>query len=137
MSPQPTSHFAHRRSPPIPIRPGFLGFLLAPPGLLAQADSALPGLVERLAAMTAVTGYEQRLTDTLIALLPGAVRDWAGNVVLTLGAGTRQRVAVCPLDKPGYAVAGIREDGSGRPAGESQVCPGAAGPGPGRPGIGQ
>jgi putative aminopeptidase FrvX len=32
-------------------------------------------------------------------------------VVLTLGAATRQRAAICPLDEPGYAVGGIRADG--------------------------
>jgi len=111
MSPQPTSHFACIRSPFSLIRLSFLGYLLVPSVLVAQADSALPGLVERLAAMTAVTGYEQRMVDTLVTLLPGAVRDRAGNVVLTLGAGTRQRAAVCPLDEPGYAVGGIRADG--------------------------
>jgi hypothetical protein len=111
MSPQPTSHFGYRPPPSIVLRLTFLGYLLAPPALVAQADSALPALVERLTTMTAVTGYEQDLADTLVALLPGAVRDRAGNVVLTLGAGTRQRAAVCPLDEPGYVVGGIRADG--------------------------
>jgi hypothetical protein len=111
MSPQPTSHFARRASAFTVIRLTFLGCLGAPAALAAQADSALPGLIERLAAMTAVTGYEQRMADTLVALLPGAVRDRAGNVVLTLGVATRQRAAVCPLDEPGYVVGGIREDG--------------------------
>ncbi len=111
MSRQPTSHFAHRASALSVIRLTVLGYLLAPPALVAQTDSALPGLIERLAAMTAVTGYEQPMADTLVTLLPGAVRDRAGNVVLTLGAATRQRAAVCPLDEPGYVVGGIREDG--------------------------
>ncbi|HEY7637812.1 MAG TPA: hypothetical protein VH763_19870 [Gemmatimonadales bacterium] len=82
-----------------------------PGTLTAQTDSGFAQLVERLAAMTAVTGYEQNMAGNLVALLPGAVRDRAGNVVLTLGAGTRQRAAVCPLDEPGYAVGGIRSDG--------------------------
>lgn len=111
MNPQPTSHVAPRRCPSILVRLAFLGYVLAPPALVAQADSTLPGLIDRLTAMTSVTGYEQRMVDTLVALLPGAVRDRAGNVVLTFGAGTRQRAAVCPLDEPGYAVGGIRVDG--------------------------
>jgi hypothetical protein len=111
MSPQPTSRFRYPRSTFSPIRLSLLSSLLAPSVLVAQADSALPGLVERLSAMTAVTGYEQHVADTLMTLLPEAVRDRAGNVVLTLGAGTRQRAVVCPLDEPGYVVGGIRADG--------------------------
>ena len=72
MSPQPTSHFIYRRSPPHLIRLTVLGYLLAPSALVAQAHSGLSELVERLAAMTAVTGYEQHMVDTLLGLLPGA-----------------------------------------------------------------
>src|ERR1051326_8587540 len=110
MSSRLTSYFANSLSPPVLVQLTLLGCLLAPPALLAQVDAALPGLMERLAAMTAVTGYEQRMADTLLTLLPGSTRDRAGNVVLTLGAATRQRAVVCPLDEPGYVVGGIRED---------------------------
>jgi len=41
----------------------------------------------RFAGMTAVTGYEQAMTDSLLALLPGSTRDRIGNVTLTLGRG--------------------------------------------------
>ena len=81
-------------------------------------------LTARLAAMTAVTGYEQDMVDTLLSLVPGARRDRAGSAVLTLGAGSPRRLVVCPLDEPGYVVGGIRADGyltlrrvGGRPPG--------------------
>ena len=71
------------------------GSPLAAPG----AEPALPDLAVRLAAMTAVTGYEQRLVDSLLALLPGAARDRAGNAVVVLGAGARRRLVACPVER--------------------------------------
>ena len=68
-------------------------------------------LAGRLAGLSAVTGLEQRLVDTLVSLLPGSRRDRAGNAVLTLGSGKSRRLAVCPMDEPGYVVGHVREDG--------------------------
>jgi putative aminopeptidase FrvX len=61
--------------------------------------------------MTAVSGYERAMTDSVAAMLPGATRDRAGNIVLTLGAGEPRRLIACPLDEPGFVVGGIRADG--------------------------
>jgi hypothetical protein len=78
----------------------------------AQTPAASPGdLAVRLAGMTAVTGYEQAMVDTLLTLLPGAERDRAGNAVLAFGNGAPRRLAVCPLDETGYAVGRVRPDG--------------------------
>ena len=85
--------------------------------LLLQASAptsttpAPAALAVRFAGMTAVTGHEQRVVDTLLTLLPGATRDRAGNAVLRLGSGQPARLAACPLDEPGYVVGGIRDDG--------------------------
>jgi putative aminopeptidase FrvX len=80
-------------------------------------------LARRLAGMSAVTGLEQQLVDTLLSLVPGSRRDRAGNAVLSIGAGASRRLAVCPLDEPGYVVGRVRDDGyltlrrsPGRPA---------------------
>ncbi len=82
------------------------------PALTAQTpDSEVAALAGRLTAMTAVTGYEQRVVDTLLALLPGGSRDRAGNAVAVLGRGAGRRLVVCPLDEPGYVVGGLRADG--------------------------
>jgi putative aminopeptidase len=79
---------------------------------MAQApDPVLAGLALRLSAMTAVTGYEQRMIDSLIALLPGAARDRAGNAVVVVGAGGRRRLVACPVSEPGFIVGGVRSDG--------------------------
>lgn len=80
-----------------------------------MAAQSVPGpvddLARRLAGLSAVTGLEQQLVDTLISLLPGSRRDRAGNAVLTLGSGKSRRLAVCPVDEPGYVVGHVRDDG--------------------------
>jgi len=80
---------------------------LAAPARAQRPDS----LVLRLAAMTAVTGYEDAMADSLRALLPGSRADRAGNVVWTRGSGAPVRVAICPLDEVGYVVGGITAEG--------------------------
>ena len=65
----------------------------------------------RLAAMTAVTGYEQSLIDSMLVLLPGGVRDHAGDAVMVLGGGPRRRLVACPVSEPGFVVGQVREDG--------------------------
>jgi len=68
-------------------------------------------LAVRFAGMTAVTGFEQAMTDTLLALLPGSTRDRIGNVTLTLGRGAPKRLVSCSLDEIGYAVGNITDAG--------------------------
>ena len=71
----------------------------------------LPALVTRLSSMTAVSGYESAIADSVQRLLPGSTRDRLGNVVLTLGSGEPRRLAYCGLDEPGYVVGNITDDG--------------------------
>ncbi len=83
---------------------------------------ATADLTDRLLAMTAITGYEQAMADSLLSVLPGAALDRAGNVVVVAGSGRPKRLAVCPMDELGYVIGNIREDGwltlrrVGRPA---------------------
>lgn len=65
----------------------------------------------RFAGWTAVTGFERAVTDSLLTLLPGSVRDRFGDVILTLGRGTPKRLASCDIDEPGYVVGNITDDG--------------------------
>jgi putative aminopeptidase len=99
-----------------------LGAALLLSGVFPAAGQSLPGpgrgeegqlsdLAMRLASMSAVTGYERALVDTVLRLLPGSARDRAGNAWVTVGGGKGRRLVVCPLDEPGYVVGGIREDG--------------------------
>ena len=90
---------------------GVLLWIAQPVLAVAQERDSLPVLIGRLTSITAVTGYEQAMVDTILRLLPGAVRDRAGNARLQLGGGSAKRLVVCPMDEPGYVVGNIREDG--------------------------
>jgi len=83
--------------------------------LLALAAPAraqdLDSLVVRLADMSAVSGLEDAMAESLLAALPGSALDRAGNVVWTRGSGTPARVALCPMDEVGYVVGAITPDG--------------------------
>ncbi|HEY3221750.1 MAG TPA: hypothetical protein VGJ80_13550 [Gemmatimonadales bacterium] len=72
---------------------------------------SVDSLAIRFSGMTAVTGYEQAVTDSLLALLPGSTRDRLGNVTLTLGRGGPKRLVYCNLDETGYVVGNITDDG--------------------------
>src|SRR5256886_5740705 len=82
---------------------------LPPVRLFAQGD--LDRLALRFASMTAVTGLEQAMVDSLRALFPGSTRDHVGNVTLTLGQGSPKRLFTCPLDEVGFVVGNILPDG--------------------------
>ncbi|MDH4130257.1 MAG: hypothetical protein OEV95_00460 [Gemmatimonadota bacterium] len=77
----------------------------------ATAQHSVDSLAVRLSAMTAVSGFEQAMADTLLSMLPGSARDRAGNVVLTLGTGAPRRLVACPMDEPGFVVGRVRPDG--------------------------
>ena len=83
-------------------------FAVLTASLSAQtADS----LAIRFSGMTAVTGYEQALSDSLLSLLPGSSRDRIGNVTLVLGRGSPRRLVYCSIDEIGYVVGNISDDG--------------------------
>src|SRR6184192_4359432 len=86
-------------------------FLFAVPLFRLSAQSDLDRLTLRITSMTAVTGLEQAMTDSLLALLPGSTRDRTGNVTLTLGQGAPKRLLQCPLDEVGYVVGNITGEG--------------------------
>ena len=79
--------------------------------LLVLALQNPESLSVRFAGMTAITGYEQAVTDSLLVLLPGSTRDRTGNVTLTLGRGSPKRLVYCNLDEVGYVVGNITDDG--------------------------
>ena len=88
-----------------------LGVVAARESVAQADDSSVSSLAARLSSLSAVTGYEQAVVDTILRLLPGSTRDRAGNARLQLGGGTVKRLIVCPLDEPGYVVGAVREDG--------------------------
>src|SRR5437870_12977109 len=93
-------------------RRGFLTLVLSvSPTVRLSAQGDVDRLALRFASMTAVTGLEQAMVDSLRALFPGSTRDQAGNVTLTLGQGSPKRLFTCPLDEVGYVVGNILPDG--------------------------
>jgi putative aminopeptidase FrvX len=91
------------------VAPLVIAFTALPPS--RPTAERLDTLAVRLAAMTAVTGFEQDMGDSLLALLPGAARDPTGDVTLSLGRGSPRRLAYCAVDEPGYVVGGVTPDG--------------------------
>lgn len=81
------------------------------PLLILLALQTPESLSVRFSGMTAVTGYEQAVADSLLALLPGSTRDRIGNVTLVLGRGSPKRLVYCTLDEIGYVVGNITDEG--------------------------
>ena len=94
------------------LGPAWLAILLltgSVQGQQGQPDVAT--IAARLAPLSAVTGYERALVDTLLRLIPQSTRDRAGNARVGLGGTRAKRLVACPLDEPGYVVGGLRDDG--------------------------
>jgi putative aminopeptidase FrvX len=72
---------------------------------------SLDSLVIRLAAMSAVTGFEDAMAESLLAVLPDATADRAGNVVWERGSGAPVRIAICEIDEMGYVVGSVTAEG--------------------------
>jgi putative aminopeptidase len=102
---------------------GTLGFLLAAP---SRAQEAGPRWC-RLGTTPAVSGYEQQLVEEIRSQLGGlpAKTDNMGNLLVTIGSGSPQRLIVTPLDEPGYVVSGITPDGYLRVQRLPQAAPNA------------
>src|SRR5689334_20243364 len=62
-------------------------------------------------ALDAPPGWEQLATDSIMRAMPGWKRDALGNLVLRKGSGSPRRVVACALDRPGFAVTEITDDG--------------------------
>src|SRR6266516_1654182 len=93
------------------ITMAFIALLSVYPAIRLFAQSSVDQLALRFAGMTAVTGLEQAMTDTLLTLVPGSTRDRAGNVTMSLGKGVPKRLVACALDEVGYVVGNITADG--------------------------
>jgi putative aminopeptidase FrvX len=56
-------------------------------------------------------GWEHLTTDTILQAMPGWKRDALGNLILRKGSGNPRRVIACGLDRPGFAVTEITDEG--------------------------
>jgi putative aminopeptidase len=62
-------------------------------------------------ALDAPPGWEHLATDTILQATPGWKRDALGNLILRKGSGSPRRVVACGLDRPGFAVTEINDEG--------------------------
>src|SRR5829696_3132037 len=62
-------------------------------------------------ALDAPPGWEHVAIDSIVKAMPGWKRDALGNLVLRKGSGSPRRVVACALDRPGFAVTEISDDG--------------------------
>ena len=62
-------------------------------------------------ALDAPPGWEHIATDSIMEAMRGWKRDVLGNLVLRKGSGTPRRVVACALDRPGFAVTEITDEG--------------------------
>src|SRR5277367_828015 len=79
-----------------------------PPGIPVITDK-----LAQLVGIPGVPGYEtqvrERIVSELAALHP--ITDNMGNVVITIGSGSPNRLIVTPIDEPGFVVSEITADG--------------------------
>lgn len=62
-------------------------------------------------APDAPPGHEHLTTDQILKTVPDWKRDALGNLILRKGSGHPRRVVACSLDRPGFAVTEITDDG--------------------------
>jgi putative aminopeptidase FrvX len=62
-------------------------------------------------ALDAPPGWEQLATDVILKSMPGWRRDALGNLILRKGSGSPRRVIACGLDRPGFAITEITDEG--------------------------
>src|SRR5579872_7386452 len=91
-------------------------FVVSPLTAMA-ADKGVPGNLlsdmQQLVQTPAVPGYEQELSRAIAQQLAAysPKLDSLGDVVITLGSGSPNRLLVAPIDEPGYVVSDITEQG--------------------------
>ena len=77
----------------------------------ALAQDSAPEKLASWVALDAPTGHEHLATGPIRAELDGWELDRAGNLTITIGAGSPHRVVACALDSFAYAVSQVTEDG--------------------------
>ena len=78
---------------------------------LAQNGPDAYTFLRQWLAVDAPPGYEHHATDLIMRAMPGWKRDALGNLTLVQGSGSPRRVVACALDRPGFAVTEITDEG--------------------------
>src|SRR5215813_3840982 len=79
--------------------------------LAAQDGGDSAAALRSWIALDAPPGWEHLATDSIMRAMPAWQRDALGNLVLRKGSGSPRRVVACALDRPGFAVTEITDDG--------------------------
>jgi len=79
--------------------------------LAAQNGGDTAATLQRWIALDAPPGWEHVTTDSMTIARPEWKRDALGNIVLRTRSGSPRRVVACALDRPGFAVTEITDDG--------------------------
>lgn len=95
---------------PLRIARATLALILALPLSLA-AQSPVQQVLASWQQLTAPTEHEARATVPISQALDGWQRDGHGNLMLRRGRGTPRRVVACAIDRPGFTVTQITDDG--------------------------
>jgi putative aminopeptidase FrvX len=77
----------------------------------AQDGGASASALRDWIALDAPPGWEHVATDSIMRAMPQWKRDALGNLVWRKGSGSPRRVVACALDRPGFAVTEITDDG--------------------------
>ena len=88
----------------------FFSFLLLA-NLAAQDSGESATVLRDWIALDAPPGWEHLATDPIMRAMPGWKRDALGNLILRKGSGSPRRVVACALDRPGFAVTEITDEG--------------------------
>ena len=87
-----------------------LGFVFAV-NVSAQDVGLADNSIANWINLDAPPGREFLATDAIMRSMPGWKRDELGNLILRKGSGSPRRVVACALDRPGFAVTEITDDG--------------------------
>src|SRR5215204_7274554 len=89
----------------------FLISLLLASSSAAQNGGDSAAALRGWIALDAPPGWEHVATDSIMRAMPAWKRDVLRNLVLRKGSGSPRRVIACPLDRPGFSVTEITDDG--------------------------
>jgi putative aminopeptidase len=84
-----------------------------PPSNPATLHAGLNENLHTLVATPGISGYENELAEKIRAELSAfhPKTDNLGNLIVTIGSGSPNRLIVTPIDEPGFVVSGITDDG--------------------------
>ena len=103
-----SKHLSSRKT--LPVLAALLVFMFAF-CIRAQNGPSVEHQISKWIALDAPPGWETVATNTIMQVMPDWKRDALGNLMWRKGSGSPRRVVACALDRPGFAVTEITDDG--------------------------